>query len=114
MNNDRRRSDHHGSRDSDYGYRDRRKPSSSRYNEDYNDCYEELPKDDPLKKAIEGFSIPKIDSEEKKIEPKTKSLTHAGLLLLGQEGIPGPLATERLHFMPLGFGPSYIHPSLTR
>ena len=74
MNNDRR-SDHHGSRDSDYGYRDRRKHSSSRYKEDYNDCYEELPKDDPLKKAFEGFSIPKIDPEEKKIEPKTKSLT---------------------------------------
>lgn len=76
-----RRSDHHDrdrdrSRDSDYGYRDRRKPSSSsRYNEDYDDCYAVQPKDDPLKKALEGFSIPKLDPEEKKIEPKTKSLT---------------------------------------
>ena len=67
-----RRSDHHHSdhdhyrsrdRDSDYGYRDRR-DVSSRYQENYDDYYTQNPKPD-IKKALEGFSIPKT----------TKSLT---------------------------------------
>ena len=75
-----RRSDHcdrHRSRDSDYGYPDRRRSSSSsRYHENYDEYYAEQPKTDPLKKALEGFSIPKLEiSKERNTEPKSKSLT---------------------------------------